>query len=173
MQAAGFHRASSSACAFARERADRRGFVTIGVQISSWGNSWCGNQFTLNADGAAAKAYDHGAGMFRPLTWLTADECTAGMEVERRIRKRFPIPPDDHEVWTWAAEPGAAGDELRNELAQLRVVREDMWHPQYDIWLPYFGRTDLQEWGNFLLPLLPGLLTRVEMESPLRGEISP
>ena len=164
MRAAGFKRASSSACAFARERADRCGYVTVGVQISAWGDSWSGNQFTLNANGAAAKASDYAPTVFRPLSWLTADECAAGMEVERRIRKRFPIPPDDHEVWALAAEPGNTGEVFRNALAQLRVVREGMWRPQYDIWLPYFGRTDLQEWGDFLLPLLPGLLARAEAE---------
>lgn len=164
MKDAGFRAASSSACAFAKERTDQRGFVTFGVQISAWGDSWSGNEFTINAAGAASKPSDYYQTVFRPLAWLTVEDCAAGVEIERRVRARFPTPPPDHEVWTLAAQSGNVGEVFRKALAALHVVHERMWRPGCDIWLPYFGTADVHEWGAFLLPILPKLLSRVEQE---------
>lgn len=164
MKAAGFERASSSACAFAKERADKTGFVTLGVQISASGESWRGNRFTLNANGAATKPADYAFTVFRPLKWLDADALSLGLANERRVRARCPTPPPHHPVWTWAQEPGRAGDVFRKALAELKVVRESVWQPGYDIWLPHFGSADVQERASFLLPVLPSLLSRAELE---------
>lgn len=171
LRSAGFKRASKSACAFARPRGDGRGFVTVGVQVSQWGESWSGNEFTLNAAGAAARPADYGLTVFRPLRWLSPADCAAGSEVERRIRERFPIPPPHHEIWSLANQAGNTGALIRRSLDDLRKVRDELWRPGLDVWLPYHGTRDVQEWGLFLEPRLQALLARAEAESPPRSDV--
>jgi hypothetical protein len=162
LKPAGFRRVRPGVCAFARERADRLGYVTVGVQVSQWGSSWSGNSFTLNAAGAMALPEDHPVTGIRPLSWLTAEDCAEGLAIEQRIRARFPLPPPDHEVWVWAEQPD--GDIFRRSLEGLRVVNEGMWKPGHDIWLPYFDVADVWEWGEFLRPRILPLLERAEDE---------
>ena len=171
LRSAGFKRASKSTCAFARPRGDGRGFVTVGVQVSQWGESWSGNQFTLNAAGAATRPADYASTVFRPLRWLSASDCAAGLEVERQIRERFPIPPPHHEIWSLAKQAGNTGALIRRSLDDLRKVRVDLWRPGLDVWLPYHGTHDVHEWGLFLEPRLQLLLARVEAESPPRSDV--
>ena len=165
MTEAGFRRASSSACAYARPRKDGTGFVTVGVQISSWGSDYSGNSFALNANGKAADTKSYYATVYRPLMLLRAEDCQVGIEIERRIRARFPLPAPEHEVWQWAKQPGEAGAIFRRTLDSLRVSDEKLWRPGLDIWLSYYGIADVIDWADFLSPRLIPLLDRIESES--------
>lgn len=170
LKAAGFKRVKPGACAFARPRGDSNRFVTLAVQISQFGDSWSGNQFTLNADGAAALPEDYAITVFRPLEWLTAADCEEGLELERRLRERFPMPSREHPVWLWAKEPGNSGEIFRKALGSIKKVREDLWKPGRDVWLPYFSSEDVVLWGNYLLPRIPALIARAESESTSRAD---
>lgn len=158
-----FRRIRSGVCAYSKERSDAAGYVTVGVQVSHWGSAWSGSSYTLNAAGAAARPEDYAVTAYRPLSWLTPEDCAAGLEIERRIRARFPLPPPDHEVWTWAEQPD--GEIFRRSLESLHVVNEEMWRPGHDIWLQYFDVADVWEWGEFLRSRLLALLERAEIEA--------
>ncbi len=97
---------------------------------------------------------------------LTSAECTTGLEIERTIRSRWPLPSADHEVWSWAAKPGAEGQFWADAIARGSKVRTDLWRPGFDIWLPYFNVIDVETWGEFLRPRLLPLLARYFISPP-------
>jgi hypothetical protein len=160
---AGFRRVRSGVCAFAKERPDAAGYVTVSVQVSQWGSAWSGSSFTLNAGSATARPEDYPITVHRPLSWLASEDCAAGFEIERRIRARFPLLPRTHEVWEWAEQ--SDGEVFRRSLESLQVVNEGMWRPGHDVWLPYFAAADVWEWGEFLRPRLLPLLERAEVRT--------
>ncbi len=143
----GYRRIRPGVCAFGRLRNDGAGFVTVGVQASQWGSAETGSSFTLNASGAAIQLEDYAFTTIRPLSWLSIDDCAAGLMIERRIRARFPVPPPGH------------------------IASSKMWQPGHDVWLTYFDVSDVGEWGEFLRSRLPTLLERVEAETPPRTDV--
>jgi hypothetical protein len=85
--------------------------------------------------------------------------------VEERIFARLPRPDPDPDVDV----VGDNGQTVSVKLGDLAKANPRQWDGPFDVWLPYFSKTDLDDWAAFLLPRLDRLVasSSPEMTDPL------
>ncbi|MDR9782790.1 hypothetical protein [Rhizobium redzepovicii] len=129
-------------CSFAR------GKRVFWLQISQSSNSLIGGKFTLNvSEGSGA------AGDTRILRHLNEADRAIGKALEEHIIARRPRPDPDPDI-----EVVGDGGPLLLKLGDLAKANPRQWDGPSDVWLPYFSKSDLDEWAAFLLPRLERLI---------------
>ncbi|MGZ2486887.1 hypothetical protein ACVITL_005472 [Rhizobium pisi] len=129
-------------CSFARGRR------VCWLQISQHSNSVLGSKFTINMTQGSGPAGDT-----RILRRLNEEDRAIGKDLEERIIARLPRPDPDPEVEV----VGEDGGTLLVKLGDLVRANPKQWDAPSDVWLPYFSKSDLDDWAAFLLPRLDRL----------------
>ncbi|WHO76295.1 hypothetical protein [Rhizobium sp. BT03] len=119
------------------------------LQISQSSNSLMGGKFTLNlTEGSGA------AGDTRVLRRLNEADRAVGRALEERIIARLPRPDPDPDIEV----VGENGGTVLVKLGDLARANPRQWDGPSDVWLPYFGKNDLDDWAAFLVPRLDRLV---------------
>ena len=130
-------------CSFARGR------TVFWLQVSQYSNSLIGGKFTLNlSEGVGA------AGDTRILRHLNEADRAIGKALEEHIIARLPRPDPDPEVEV----VGDDGGTVLVKVGDLAKANPRQWDGPSDVWLPYFSKSDLDEWAAFLLARLERLI---------------
>ncbi|OWV70379.1 hypothetical protein ATY77_16545 [Rhizobium sp. R634] len=119
------------------------------LQISQYSNSVTGAKFTINMTEGAGAASDT-----RILRQLDDSDRAAGKALEELIISRLPRPDPDPDVEV----VGDHGETVLVKLGDLAKANPRQWDGPADVWLPYFSRSDLDDWAAFLLPRLDRLV---------------
>ncbi len=137
---AGFKRISSGRCAYAKPSKDGLGtIVAFEVQCSSFGGAEHGGMFALNA----------GAGVMDP-RYLSGPHA--------RVLKYCPA-----ELLALARSTEASILASEPRLAKPRCS----WEAETDNWCQYYEVNHVRQWGEVLLPFLPGLLNELLIRAGL------
>ncbi|ANK94669.1 MULTISPECIES: hypothetical protein [Rhizobium] len=119
------------------------------LQVSQYSNSLTGGKFTLNlSEGVGA------AGDTRILRHLDETDRAIGKALEEHIIARLPRPDPDPDVEV----VGDDGGPVLVKLGDLAKANPRQWDGPSDVWLPYFSKSDLDDWAAFLLPRLDRLI---------------
>ena len=163
MLALGWNKRPGATCAFTRQAA--KDYWCLWVQVSSFGDSLSGNQFTLNLVRQAETTSPLCGGLdARVLSTMGADDRRIGLQIASGIASRIPIPESDHQVWEWTQLPGDAGARWQTIINNLQTPNTKIWEPDYDVWLNYYSVEDLTKWVGFLIPRLDHLLQQVNRD---------
>ncbi|ANK89315.1 MULTISPECIES: hypothetical protein [Rhizobium] len=118
------------------------------LQVSQYSNSLTGGTFSLNlSEGVGA------AGDTRILRHLDEADRAIGKALEEHIIARLPPPDPDPDVEV----VGDDGGPVLVKLGDLAKANPRQWDGPSDVWLPYFSKSDLDDWAAFLLPRLDRL----------------
>lgn len=152
-QELGWESQATGKCSFVR------GGRVFWLQISQYSNSVTGAKFTINMTEGSGGASDT-----RILRQLDDADRAAGKALEERIIARLPRPDPDPDVEV----VGDHGETVMVKLGDLAKANPRQWDGPSDVWLPYFGRSDLDDWAAFLLPRLDRLVasSSPEMTDP-------
>ena len=159
---AGYCRVGSGTCLFARPRREGVGFIRFAVQISQWGDSWSGSQFTINVEARAAREKGPLYGGIRILSRLGAEDLKIAEALQWHIVQAMPKLPAGHEIYQLMELPGADGQIFRDGFEHAFSHEPGLFEPGKDIWLRYFSVADVEAWADYLESRLPILLDRVE-----------
>ncbi|MBB2684522.1 hypothetical protein N2597_29570 (plasmid) [Rhizobium sophoriradicis] len=153
-QELGWESQAAGRCSFVRGRR------VFSLQVSQYSNSLIGAKFTINMTEGSGAASDT-----RILRHLNDADRAAGKAVEERIFARLPRPDPDPDVDV----VGDHGQTVSVKLGDLAKANPRQWDGPFDVWLPYFSKTDLDDWAAFLLPRLDRLVapSSPEMTDPL------
>ena len=158
--ASGWSRKPGGMCAFVRP-ASRSAQWLLWVQLSQWGSSDLGNDFTLNLELQSDPACFPGSGPeSRILQTLSRHDRAIGLLTENRIKARKPVPAPDRPIHGHIQED--ASGQLRAAWERAFNPQPERWKPGSDPWLDYFSIDDVREWGAFLLERLPHLTHRAQ-----------
>jgi hypothetical protein len=146
-----------STCAYVRQREDGS-FSALWVQVSQWGGSWCGSEFTLNLTPPLEAADAPLLTGTRPLRRLSVEDSATARELERRIVLGIPVPLPDHWIHAERAAPGRTGDAWREAWDRAFTPHPARWRAGDDAWLRYYSVGDVDRWAAFLLDRLPRLV---------------
>ncbi|KAA1184843.1 hypothetical protein FP026_05595 [Rhizobium tropici] len=137
-----------------------RGRRVFWLQVSQYSNSVMGGKFTLNMTQGSDHADD-----IRILRRLNEEDRLVGKALEERIIARLPRPDPDPEIEV----VGENDATVLVKLGDLVRANPTQWDAPADVWLPYFGKSDLDDWAAFLLPRLDRLIapSSSEMLDPL------
>ncbi|MDO3431977.1 hypothetical protein QWJ46_04710 [Rhizobium sp. CBN3] len=130
-------------CSFAR------GERVCWLQVSQSSNSLIGAKFTINLTETSGPA-----GNTRILPRLNEADRAIGKALEEHIIARLPRPDPDPEIEV----VGDNGQPVLVKLGDIARANPRQWDGPCDVWLPYFGKNDLDDWTAFLLPRLDRLL---------------
>ncbi|ARM91731.1 hypothetical protein RHEC894_PD00226 (plasmid) [Rhizobium sp. CIAT894] len=125
-----------------------RGKRAFWLQVSQYSNSLVGGKFTLNMTEDSGPAGDT-----RILSRLTEADRAIGKALEEQIIARLPRPDPDPEIEV----VGENGGTVLVKLGDLARANPRQWDGPSDVWLPYFSKSDLDDWAAFLLPRLDRL----------------
>lgn len=129
-------------CSFAR------GGKVCWLQVSQYSNGITGAKFTINMTEGSGSAGDT-----RILRRLDAADRAVGKALEASIIARLPRPDPDPEIEV----VGDNGQTVLVKLGDLARANPRQWDAPSDVWLPYFSKSDLDDWAAFLLPRLERL----------------
>ncbi|EJC71392.1 hypothetical protein Rleg5DRAFT_7250 [Rhizobium leguminosarum bv. viciae WSM1455] len=138
----GWESQNSGKCSFTR---DGR---ACWLQVSQYSNSIIGAKFTINMTGGSGPAGDT-----RILRRLNEADRSIGKALEESIIARLPRPDPDPEIEVL----GDGGQTILVKLGDLARANPRQWEAPSDVWLPYFSKSDLDDWATFLLPRLERL----------------
>ena len=138
----GWESQNSGKCSFAR---DGR---ACWLQVSQYSNSIMGAKFTINMTEGSGPAGDT-----RILRRLNEADRSIGKALEESIIARLPRPDPDPEIEVL----GGSGQTILVKLGDLARANPRQWEAPSDVWLPYFSKSDLDDWATFLLPRLERL----------------
>lgn len=129
----GFVRTGSGVCSYLKKLDDSYSFA-FEVQCSSFGSTSGGNIFCLNAGiGRFTKRADTYGGLYRILRFVDAPRAEAANQLLRNIR-----------------------------TANRNLPLSDLnWQVDHDNWCQYYSAEEVGQWGRFLLPHLPDLISRM------------
>ncbi|MDF9820628.1 hypothetical protein M2308_003411 [Rhizobium leguminosarum] len=129
-------------CSFAR------GGRVCWLQVSQYSNSVLGAKFTINMTESSGPAGDT-----RILYRLDKADRAIGKALEEHIIAHLPRPDPDPEIEV----VGDNGQPVLVRLGDLVRANPRQWEAATDVWLPYFSKSDLDDWAAFLLPRLERL----------------
>jgi len=138
----GWESENSGRCSFARD-----GRVCW-LQVSQYSNSIMGAKFTINMTEGSGPAGDT-----RILGRLDEADRRIGKALEESIIARLPRPDPDPEIEV----VGVNGQMILVKLGDLARANPRQWEAPSDVWLPYFSKSDLDDWAAFLLPRIERL----------------
>ncbi|RUM06404.1 hypothetical protein [Rhizobium chutanense] len=141
-QGLGWESQTAGKCSFAR------GGRVCWLQVSQYSNGIMGAKFTINMTEGSGPAGDT-----RILFRLDEADRTVGKALEASIIARLPRPDPDPEIEV----VGDNGQPVLVKLGDLARANPRQWDAPSDVWLPYFGKNDLDDWAAFLLPRLERL----------------
>ncbi|RUM27152.1 hypothetical protein EFQ99_02840 [Rhizobium vallis] len=133
-----------------------RGGRVVWLQVSQYSNSVMGAKFTINMTEGSGSASD-----IRILHRLEETDRAVGKALEERIIARLPRPDPDPEVEV----VGDNGQMVSVKLGDLTRANPRQWEGPADVWLPYFSKSDLDDWAAFLLPRLDRLIASSSSET--------
>ena len=142
-QELGWESQAAGKCSFVR------GKRVFWLQISQYSNSVTGAKFTVNMTEGSGAASDT-----RILRQLDDADRAAGKALEESIIARLPRPDPDPDIEV----VGENGGTVLVKLGDLAKANPRQWDGPSDVWLPYFGKSDLDDWAAFLLPRLDRLI---------------
>ncbi|MBX4927007.1 hypothetical protein [Rhizobium binae] len=148
-QELGWESQAAGKCSFVR------GGRVFWLQVSRYSNGVIGGKFTLNMTEGSGSAGDT-----RILRRLSEADRTVGKALEERIIARLPRPDPDPEIEV----VGDNGGTVLVKLGDLAKANPRQWDGPSDVWLPYFGKNDLDDWAAFLVPRLDRLVARSSPE---------
>lgn len=158
----GFKRCKVSVASYYRPRYDNNGYLRFWSQLSQWGDSWSGNSFTLNVDLQIDDPHQKLGDSIRFLGDLSNEQLAEAEIISKKIFVKKPKPPKDH--WIYSAMN--SGDEdrqfWRKAFERAFTYCPGTLKPNHDIWFEYFSVEDVTRWGEFIAPLLPDLLDKME-----------
>lgn len=158
----GFKRCKGSVASYYRSRHDDLGFIRFWTQLSKWGDSWSGNSFTLNLDISITDPHETLGGSDRFLGILSAEQLAEAERITELIIKRKPKPPADHWIYSEMADGAEHSKDWKDGFERAFMYRPGRLKPECDIWFEYFSSADVTCWAEFLAPLLPQLLDKLE-----------
>lgn len=132
-----------------------RGGRVCWLQVSQYSNSVMGAKFTINMTEGSGSASDT-----RILHRLDETDRAVGKALEERLIARLPRPDPDPEVEV----VGDNGQTVSVKLGDLARANPRQWEGPDDVWLPYFSKSDLDDWAAFLLPRLDRLIASSSSE---------
>nr|AOO92806.1 hypothetical protein [Rhizobium leguminosarum bv. trifolii] len=138
----GWESQTAGKCSFAR------GGRACWLQVSQCSNGIMGAKFTINMTEGPGPAGDT-----RILRRLNEADRGIGKALEESIIARLPRPDPDPEVEV----VGDNGQTILVKLGDLARANPRQWEAPSDVWLPYFSKSDLDDWATFLLPRLERL----------------
>ncbi|MBX4974362.1 hypothetical protein HJB73_13035 [Rhizobium lentis] len=138
----GWETQAAGKCSFAR------GGRVCWLQVSQYSNAVIGAKFTINLTESTGSAGDT-----RILRRLDEADRAVGQALEEQIIARLPMPDPDPEIEV----VGDNGGTVLVKLGDLARANMRQWEAPADVWLPYFSKSDLDEWAAFLLPRLERL----------------
>ena len=164
----GYKRCKGSVAAYYRPRLNAKAFIRFWSQASQWGDSWSGNEFTINVDITISDPHSPFGGSDRCLGRVHEEDLEIAERIVERIINRKPKPPADH----WVYNEMAHGENQllwKNAFERSFSYKPGSLRPKTDIWLPYFSIDDVREWADFLSPRLPKLLDEIEKTNEIFG----
>ena len=117
-----------------------------------------GSKFTLNLTQGSGSANEA-----RILYHLNEADRAIGKALEERIIVRRPRPDPDPDLEV----VGDNGETVTLKLGDLVRANPAQWDAPSDVWLPYFGKNDLDDWAAFLSPRLDRLIASTSSEIPV------
>lgn len=157
----GWRKQTGGVCSFARPSGTPGGQWLLWVQVSQWGDSDLGNEFTLNLDHQHNPAIRPGSGpASRILSRLDAVDRQIALAIETRIVARKPIPGAERQIHEHMRQDTTG--QLQAAWERAFTPQPARWHFSRDPWLTYYSLEDVAEWAGFLFERLPRLLQRSE-----------
>ncbi|MDR9772709.1 hypothetical protein RJJ65_08570 [Rhizobium hidalgonense] len=141
-QELGWESQTAGKCSFAR------GARVFWLQVSQYSNSVMGARFTINMSEGSGPTSDT-----RILFRLNEADRAIGKALEESIIARLRRPDPDPEIEV----VGDNGGTVLVKLGDLPRANSRQWVGPADVWLPYFSKSDLDDWAAFLLPRLERL----------------
>ena len=159
----GWKKRPGATCAFTRQGA--KGYWCLWVQVSQFGDSLSGNEFTLNLVRQTESTSPLCGGKdARILSTLSVADREIGLQIASEIASRVPVPEPDHQWREWARQPGDAGARMQAIINNLQTPNTKIWEPDYEVWLNYYSVEDLTKWVHFLTPRLDHLLQQANQD---------
>jgi hypothetical protein len=166
----GFKRCKGSLASYYRSREDTNGFLRFWAQVSQWGASWRGNQFTLNIDVSIDNPNDAFGGSDRFLGYLSQAELSEAEKIAAMIVKRKPRPPTDHWIYNEMQNKSESNQFWKDAFDRAFTYYPGTLKPKTDVWLPYFSVDDVKLWAEFLSGPIQTILRKFERANKRLGE---
>jgi hypothetical protein len=147
---AGWTKQPGASCAFVRPAVDQSGQWLLWVQVSQWGNSDLGNNFTINLEFQVdPEVFPGSEPESRVLRTLSEEDRALGLAIEATIVARKPIPAPDRKIHEFIRQDCTG--QLQAAWTRAFAPQPDRWKPGSDPWLEYFSLEDVRDWGAFLI----------------------
>ena len=166
----GFKRSRGSLASYYRTREDNNGFLRFWAQASQWGDSWRGNQFTLNIDVSIANPHAPFGDSDRFLGYLPQIELSKAEKIAELIIKRKPRPPSNHWIYREMESASEHSQFWKEAFARSFEYVPGKLRPETDVWFPYFSVDDVKLWAEFLSGPIQIVLNRFERANKRLGE---